>query len=299
MNDMSSNHSLPPHNQRPSSEEHFAETRSWAWDRAEAQERATRKAWIVAGVATGIAALEALALIALAPLKTVVPYTVLVDRATGYTVTLDGTHPQVAKPDSALTQSLLAQYVIAREGFDLAAVGETYRKVALWSGQSAKADYLALMPASNPLSPLSLYPRSTLVSVAVESVSMSGPDTARVRFLTERRDAGQGAVTRAWYVAELSWRFSGEPLSAEDRLANPLGFQVLRYRRDQEALPQTLADSAPPLAQGAPAPAQASAMVPGPMGAAAPGAYTSPAEPRAAQGPAPIGPRAPRRQGLR
>ena len=36
----------------------------------------------------------------------------------------------------------------------------------------AKADYLALMPASNPLSPLSVYPRSTTVGVTVESVEV-------------------------------------------------------------------------------------------------------------------------------
>jgi type IV secretion system protein VirB8 len=38
-------------------------------------------------------------------------------------------------------------------------------------------------------------------------------------------------------VAVIRYRYSGEPLRLEDRLVNPLGFQVLRYRRDAEALP--------------------------------------------------------------
>ena len=41
-------------------------------------------AWIVATVALVVALFEALALIVLTPLKTVVPYTLLVDKQTGY-----------------------------------------------------------------------------------------------------------------------------------------------------------------------------------------------------------------------
>ena len=48
-----------------------------------------------------------LALIGLMPLKTVVPYTLLVDRSTGFVEVLDGTHPQVIKPDAALVQAML------------------------------------------------------------------------------------------------------------------------------------------------------------------------------------------------
>ena len=46
----------------------------------------------------------------------------------------------------ALTQSLLAQYVVARETFDINGLQNQYRKVALWSGDQAKRDYLAQMP---------------------------------------------------------------------------------------------------------------------------------------------------------
>ena len=61
-------------------EAHFAEARTWAVDSEHLQRRSHRLAWIIAAVATVIALLEALALVALAPIKTVVPYTLLVDR---------------------------------------------------------------------------------------------------------------------------------------------------------------------------------------------------------------------------
>ncbi|MGL4314983.1 MAG: virB8 family protein [Sphingomonas sp.] len=230
---------------------YHAQMASWAQDAEAANARSRRTAWIVAGVATTVAALEALAIISLAPLKTVVPYTVLVDRTTGYTQTIDGTHPQLIKPQSALLQSMLAQYVIARETFDLSTTAEQYRKVSLWSAGEARAVYLALMPTSNPQSPLNLYPRAALVTTTVESVSVNGAQSADVRFVTERRDNPSAAPVRNYWVAQLRFRFTGEPMSVDDRLDNPLGFQVTDYRRDQEAPPAPVA-TAPVVTSAAP-----------------------------------------------
>ena len=238
----------------------YAEARSWAVDSEHRQRKSNRIAWIIAAVATVIALLEALALVALTPLKQVVPYTLLVDRTTGYVQVLDGTQPQKVTPTAALTQSMLAQYVIARETFEINGLAEQYKKVSLWSGDTARRDYLALMPTNNPLSPLNIYPRNALVTTTIASVTPTGPDTAQVRFITERRDPGQASAQRGWWAAQIRYRYSGEPMSLEDRLANPLGFQVIEYRRDQEAVPQQNAAPAP-LAPQAPAPALGPRMV--------------------------------------
>jgi type IV secretion system protein VirB8 len=220
-------------------ETYYAQAATWADDRQDALRRSTRIAWIIAGVAVAVALLEALALVALAPLKTVVPYTLLVDRTTGYAQMLKGTATESIPADEALTHSLLAQYVIARENFDIASIPHDYRKVALWSGETARRDYLSLMPATNPSSPFRLYPRTTQVTTTVRSVSPMGQGSALVRFATERRDQGQLAGTQQYWVAVIRYRYVGIPMSVEDRLVNPLGFQVIGYRRDQEAPPPT------------------------------------------------------------
>jgi type IV secretion system protein VirB8 len=58
-----------------------------------------------------------------------------------------------------------------------------------------------------------------------------------VRFDTVRQDSG-GALhpPRSW-VSVIRFRYTGESMKLEDRFVNPLGFQVLRYRRDAEAPP--------------------------------------------------------------
>lgn len=251
---------------------YYVEAESWAQDRQDELRKSRRTAWIVAAAAAIVAVLEAFALIMLMPLKTVQPYTLLVDRNTGYVQALNPIEPERISPDAALTQSFLVQYVIARESFDIDSVDATYRKVALWSAESARANYLAGMQANNPQSPLALYPRNTIVETRVKSVSAVGRNVAMVRFETQRRDAGGRAEPpRAW-VALIRYQYSGAPMQAEDRFVNPLGFTVLRYRRDAEAL----APEPPP---PAPAAGQPGAVRPAIQQQAAPAPAPPPAQP--------------------
>jgi type IV secretion system protein VirB8 len=224
---------------------YYAEAESWAHDRQEALRKSRRIAWMVAGGAAAIALLEALALLLLTPLKTVVPYTLLVDRNTGFVQALEPLDPARVSADAALTQSFLVQYVVARESFDMDTLQASYRKVALWSAEAARSGYIAAMQASSPQSPLLLYPRTTVIETRVKSVSPVGRNVALVRFDTVRRDAGGRVEAPRGWVAVIRYRYSGEPMRLEDRMVNPLGFQVVRYRRDAEALPPEPPPSAP------------------------------------------------------
>lgn len=204
--------------------------------------RSRRAAWIVAGAASGIAALEAVAIAMMMPLKTVQPITLLVDRQTGFTQALDPQSPMRITADEALTNAYLAQYVMAREGFDRATVSADYRKVALWSTGVARSSYLAQMPVANPGSPLNRYAGGTTVTARVKSVSRLSGNTALVRFDTQFQDRnGQLIVPQQW-ISVIRYRYVDAPMRMEDRLANPLGFQVLSYRRSAEA-PETTGQS--------------------------------------------------------
>jgi len=222
---------------------YFAEADSWAKDRTEALRASRRTAWWVAAAACLVAICEALALLFLMPLKTVEPYTLLVDRQTGFVQQLKPLEPQTMSRDRALTQSFLVQYVIAREGFDINSLQQDYRKVALWSAGTARDSYISGIQASNPQSPLVQLPRSSLIDVQVKSVTPMGSDTAMVRFDTQRRDAGGRTLPAQSWVAIVRYGYSDEPMSVADRMVNPLGFKVSAYRKSAEALmpPETSA----------------------------------------------------------
>lgn len=213
---------------------------TWAEDRHTDLRRSRAIAWWVAGAAGAIALFEALALLALLPLKTVVPYTLLVDRQTGYVEALEPLERKTIAADAALTRSFLVQYVIARERFDIDSVRDDYRKVALWSAGDARARYTRSMQANNPDSPLATLPRQAVVDVKIRSVSSLSSETAMVRFTTIRSDpAGTAQPPRHW-AAVIRHGYTGGAMSAEDRLVNPLGFQVLRYRKDAETLAEDI-----------------------------------------------------------
>jgi type IV secretion system protein VirB8 len=257
---------------RESLDAYYREAESWATDQQDALRASRRVAWIIAAVAVTVALFEALALVFLAPLKTVVPYTLMVDRNTGYVQALKPVDADKIAPDTALTQSFLVQYVIARESFDINELQNNYRKVSLWSIDPARTDYVTGMQSSNAGSPLARYPRTTVISTRVRSVSPLGGNAALVRFETQRRDAGGQILPPHYWVAVIRYQFSAGALSMEDRFLNPLGFQVIRYRRDAESAPTTT-DAEPPLTAtpGIIVPG-AVPMVPTPAPAATPGA---------------------------
>ncbi|NIJ65954.1 type IV secretion system protein VirB8 [Sphingomonas leidyi] len=243
---------------------YYREAGSWAEDSQAALRGSQRTAWIVAGVACAIALMEAAALLALTPLKTVEPYTLLVDRQTGYVQALKPLDAQQVSANAALTQSFLVQYVIARESFDATALQSNYRKVSLWSAGEARNAYVAGMQASNPDSPLVRLARTSVVETRVKSVSPLGKNAALVRFETAQRDAnGTVQAPRAW-VSVIRYRYSGEPMSLEDRFVNPLGFEVTQYQRNAEALPPAEPVATAPAASPGPAPSSSTGSLPGP-----------------------------------
>jgi type IV secretion system protein VirB8 len=218
---------------------------SWGRSVTEGLERSRRIAWIVASIAAAIAFLLAIALVILLPLKEVEPYTILVDRQTGNVEALSPLGAQTVTPDSALTRSFLVQYVTARESFDASVYDADYRKVGLWSAPEARQRYVALMNANNPLSPLSFLPRGGSIKTEIKSVASLDAKRSIVRFQTVRSDPGARPQAPQHWQAIISYGFSEAPMSEADRLINPLGFQVTRYRRDAETIPEAAAPPPP------------------------------------------------------
>ncbi len=217
--------------------EYFEKAVSWATDSQIVTLRSRRTAWIIAGVALCIVALQALAMAALVPLKTVQLITLLVDRQTGFVQAVDPNTPRRIAADDVLTQSFLAQYVSARESFDQATLPADYRKVALMSADNARTTYLASMPQSNPESPLRRFAPGTVIGVRIKSVSKLEGGMALVRFDTEQQSTQTGPTPAQPWLSLIRYAYSDAPLSFNDRLVNPLGFKVLSYRRTAEAAP--------------------------------------------------------------
>lgn len=212
-------------------ESYYVRAQSWARDGQQALRRSRNIAYVIAAAAAAIAVLEAVALALLVPLKTVVPYTILVDRQTGYVERAQPLEPGALSQNAAVVQSFLVQYVLARESFDAADLQDDYQKVAAWTEGAARSQYIAEMQPSNPASPERLNEPGAIVKTVIKSVSLLSPTSALVRFDREK----QGATTaRQAFTAVIGFHAANAPMRMEDRFFNPLGFKVVSYRRDAE-----------------------------------------------------------------
>lgn len=218
---------------------YYSYAQSWASDREAALKRSRLTAWVIAAVAIALALLEAIALSALVPLKSVQPMPVLVDRQTGFVQVLKSDGSAALRADQALLQSFVGAYVRSRESYNIATIRADYRRVMLWSTGSARSDYALLMQPQGPNNPIRLYPRTSIVAAEISSISPIAPQAYLVRFTTQRRDEGVSPMQPEHWVTVVSYRFVDQPSVMADRLENPLGFQVVRYQRSSESVPQS------------------------------------------------------------
>ncbi|MEP7131397.1 MAG: type IV secretion system protein [Sphingomicrobium sp.] len=227
MNDMSDNSNR---------DHYFSAARSWAEGQTAVSSREAKIAWRVAAGAAAIALLLAFALLLLVPLKSVEPYVLTVDRQTGAVEQAMTVQQGKLSQNEAVIQAQLAGYVIARETFDQTDLAQQYRRVQLLSGPLVARAYVGQMAANNPESPLHTLNPGDTVSVQIRSVSLIAAGSGLVRFTATRTAAGAASGTARNYIAAIAFGFNGRPLRASDRYDNPLGFQVTRYRRDEEGI---------------------------------------------------------------
>ena len=73
------------------------------------------------------------------------------------------------------------------------------------------------------------------VQARIKSVSILEEGQALVRYDLVQRDDNSGESRPAPYLSIIRYRFRDRPLAESDRFINPLGFEVIRYRKDPEA----------------------------------------------------------------
>jgi len=215
---------------------YFEEARRWDQDRLGSALRSRRLAWVMASVATVLASVAIAAVAALAPLKTVEPIVVRVDKTTGavdVVTTMDDAI--VIGRDEAVTKYFLGQYVRAREGYLAASAAEDFRQVAILSAAGEQRRWADLHRGSNPLSPQVRYGPSGTAEAQVRAISFINDRVANIRFRRVIHQA-QAETTEDW-IATAAFTYTKAPMREADRLRNPLGFQVTSYRADPEIAP--------------------------------------------------------------
>lgn len=229
--------------------EYFKEARSWDEDTTARIKRSEKRAWLVACAAIVLAVIEGFAIASMAPLKTVEPFVVRVDNNTGLVDVIsvlaetDGEVKQESQ--EALDKYWLGQYILYRERYQWDTRDYDRRIVGLLSASSIQQEYADYTdPKRNPSAPVAVLGQNAEVETAVKSISFINAGervndenrvTALVRYIkTVKRPGEVNAVTH--WGATVTFVYRNAAMKFEDRLKNPMGFQVIGYRNDQESM---------------------------------------------------------------
>ncbi len=197
--------------------------------------RARRTAWRAAATAGVLLALALVALAAMQPLKRVEGFVLRVDNATGAVDLVNTLRDGETSYGEVVDRYFLNKYVLNREGYDYETIQTAYDTALLLSSEGVQREYAALF-AGPGARDKALSNRARIV-VRVRSITPgSTSNTALVRFTTRLvRENGQPAAEQS-LVATIGFRYVGAPMHEQDRLLNPLGFQVTSYRVDPEVV---------------------------------------------------------------
>jgi len=195
----------------------------------------SRNRWFLVGVLTLILALlEAGALIGLAPFKSVEPYVIQVESKTGITNVLAPLAEKPLTQNEAVTKYFLVKYILARETYDPQDLNHNYDQVRLMSSPDEENRFEDYLQSHD--SPVEQFKTTATRTIQVNSVAFLNQKTAQVRFRATRTQLSSNEKQDSYWIATLSYQFVSSPLDEEDRLNNPLGFQIKTYRVDQEVI---------------------------------------------------------------
>jgi type IV secretion system protein VirB8 len=212
---------------------YFEEAASWDRDRLIAANRSKRLAWTVAAIAGGLATTGVAAVAMLTPLKTVAPYVITVDKATGASeITSPMTGDRQITYNEAVAKYFLADYVRNREGWIPQARKEFFEGVLAMSSRDEQARWTTFYSKDNPNSPQSVFTDLDTVFIAIKSVTFVSKDVAQIRFTKTLQHGAVSTDTPA--IATVTYETTDTPTTEQQRFKNPLGLEVQTYRADLE-----------------------------------------------------------------
>lgn len=213
---------------------------------ADMARRSERRAWWVAGSSLVMSLALAGGYYYMLPLKEKVPFLVLADAYTGTATVARVTgnfEGNTITASDAINRSNVAQYVMARESYDFAVMGlRDWQLVFVMSDDPVAASLKARYANNNPQSPFNLYGKERAIRVKILSITPleaqlnGGFRGASVRIQRSIYDKTKANTTyldnqlvtlRFRYVPNLA-------LNEQERILNPLSFQVFEYRVDND-----------------------------------------------------------------
>ena len=214
-------------------ESYLEESRGLERDYLDELVRSRRAAWRVAAGCCVLVLAALGALVALLPLKRVEAFVLRVDHATGAVDLVTTLKDGKASYGEVVDRYFLNKYVLARESYDYPTLQTAYDTTALLSSPDVQREYAGLF--EGPKGRDKVLSNRVRILPQVRSITPgTTSDTAVVRFVARTTRSDGAPPAEESLVATVGFRYAAGPMREQDRLVNPLGFQVTSYRVDPE-----------------------------------------------------------------
>lgn len=163
------------------------------------------------------------------------PFVIEIDKKTGVATIVNQLSVNEYSSNTAVLKYLIIQYIRAREGYLYETFDSNFFDVVrVFSSPSIYYGYRSAYGKNNPNSPYNIFGKGGRIDVKWKSVIFPANNTAQVRIALQTTNAA-GSTDQVNKIILMSFEFNAEnQMSEEDRLINPLGFNVKMYKIEDE-----------------------------------------------------------------
>ncbi|KLT22652.1 VirB8 [Wolbachia endosymbiont of Armadillidium vulgare str. wVulC] len=174
-----------------------------------------------------------LAIFKISTSSTIEPFVIEIDKKSGIVQLVDPVTVKQYSADEVLNNYFISEYIKAREVFDSYNYNYNYyTKVRLFSSPNVYSEFSNYIKSQNMNDLFNLY-SDAKGELKIRSIQKLGNDALQVRFSIEftRKD---GNSSRKNKIVVMSYKYASLEMNDQQRYINPLGFQVISYRVDDE-----------------------------------------------------------------
>lgn len=222
--------SEPPKNEKNI----FEKGLDWEASKRLSMQKSLKIAWCLVSVLAGSTLLLTIAIMVIMPLKTIQLEIVKVDSSTGIVEIMENQKEISTTYDETMNTFFVKKYIRYRDGYSYSLMPKYYNYVGLMSTPNEQQVYAKWFAPNNPNSPLNVFGQKKTAEINFKSITYLADDIALVRFI---RTTNQGVdkINEEHLTATLKFKYVKGSISNFDKEVNPLGFQVVEYRIDEES----------------------------------------------------------------
>ncbi|MDN5247542.1 MAG: type IV secretion system protein [Wolbachia endosymbiont of Tyrophagus putrescentiae] len=166
--------------------------------------------------------------------STIEPFVIEIEKKSGIVQLVDPVTVKQYSADETLNNHFMVEYIKVREVFNSYSYKEDHEKVRLFSSATVYREFSQNISSQDTEKLANLYSDFVKTDFKVRSIQrLNDNQTYQLRFsiIFTRKD---GSSTKKNRIVIMSYRYAPLELDDQARYINPLGFQVISYRVDDE-----------------------------------------------------------------